>query len=450
MFRLAQAAFAGVLLVSSATIYAEDWPQWRGPQRNAISAEKGLLTEWPKGGPTLLWDSKKVNSEPSVGLGLSSLAIVNGKIYTIGDVAKVVEVDFKDKAGKAGKKKANKGIAVEMYCLDAETGKTVWKTPIGPPSNGGPGGGTRSTPTIDGDRAYVLTTQGKLVCVKIADGAIVWSKDIAKDFAGRVPGFGGYSESPFIDGDKVVVAPGGKKACMVALNKLTGDTYWTCESPIADGTGHGSIVKTEVGGIKQYIILAHKSLGLFGVDAESGKFLWNYNKMANGTSNAPTALVNGDFVFTSTGYSDGGSALLKLVPTGNGGVKAEEKFYFKNKELQNHHGGMVMIGDYVYGGHGHNQGHPFCLNWKTGKLAWGPERGPGGGSAAVMYADGHLYFRYETGEVALIEATPKAYTLKSSFRPTIAGNGWPHPVIANGKLYLRGNDQILCYDIRSK
>ncbi len=451
MFRLAQAAFVGLVLSSVTAIHADDWPQWRGPQRNAISSEKGLLTSWPKNGPTLLWDSKKVNKESSVGLGLSSLAIVKGRIYTIGDAkAPAGDADPKDKAGK-GKKKAGKGVNVQMYCLDADTGKEIWKTVIGPPSQGGPGGGTRSTPTVDGDRVYVLTTQGKLVCLKTADGAILWSKELtSKDFGGSTPGFGGYAESPLIDGDKVVVAPGGKKACMVALNKLTGDTYWISEAPANDRTGHGSIVKTEVGGVKMYVTLAFKTLGLIGVDAETGKFLWNYNRIANGTSNAPTALVSGDYVFGSTGYKDGGAALIKLVPTGNGGIKVEEQYYFKNTELQNHHGGMILLGDYIYGGHGHNQGFPFCLEWKTGKFAWAPLRGVGNGSAAALYADGHLYFRYESGDVALIDATPKGYNLVSSFRPQIAGNGWPHPVIYNGKLYLRGNEQILCYDITAK
>ena len=235
---------------------------------------------------------------------------------------------------------------------------------------------------------------------------------------------------------------------MVALNKLTGDTYWVSQAPINDATGFGSIVKAEVGGVKQYITLAHKQLGLIGVEAETGKFLWSYNRIANNTANAPTALVKGEYVFASTGYGDGGSALLKLAPTGDGGVKVEEQYYFKSRELQNHHGGMIMLGAYIYGGHGHNNGLPFCLEWKTGKFAWSPERGAGTGSAAALYADGRLYFRYESGDMALIEATPKGYRLISSFRPQIGGNGWPHPVIYHGRLYLRGEYQILCYDIK--
>ena len=427
-----------------------DWPQWRGPQRDAICTETGLLREWPKGGPALLWDTKKVNKAPSVGVGRSSLAIVDGKIYTQGDFPKNEQVEPKDKDGKVGKKNVNKGGNGFLHCLDAETGKEIWKTAIGPSVLVSQSPGPRCTPAVDGDRVYGLTTQGRLVCLKISDGAILWQKELVKELGGNPPGFGGYSESPLVDGDKLICTPGGKKACMVALNKLTGDVYWTCEAPFNDGTGFSSIVKAEVGGVKQYITLAHKKLGLIGVDAETGKFLWNYNRIANGTSNAPTPLVKGEYVFASTGYGDGGSALLKLVPTGNGGIKVEEQYYFDAKQLQNHHGGMVMLGDYIYGGHGHNNGMPFCLEWKTGKFAWNPQRGAGTGSAAVLYADGHLYFRYENGEMALVEASPKGYTLKSSFRPNISGNGWPHPVIYHGKLYLRGDDQILCYDIKQQ
>lgn len=426
-----------------------DWPQWRGPKRDGICTETGLLKEWPKSGPPLVWDSKKVNNAPTVGNGLSSLAIAGGKIYTIGDLVKTEQVEFKNKEGKIAKKNVNKGGGVFCVCLDALKGAEIWKTQIGPPSNGGPGGGTRSTPTLDGDRIYAITTQGKLVCLKTADGAIIWEKNLAKEFGGSVPGFGGYAESPTIDGDKLICAPGGKKACMVALNKLTGDVYWTCEAPSNDGTGFASIVKADVGGVKQYITLAHSNLGLIGVDAETGKFLWNYKRVANGTANIPTPIVQGDQVFASTGYGTG-AALLKLAPNGKNDIKAQEVYFLKGKDLQNHHGGMVMLGDYIYGGHGHNNGLPFCLEWKTGKFAWGPERGPGNGSAAVLYADGRLYFRYESGEMALMDASPKGYNLISSFRPPIAGNGWPHPVIYHGRLYLRGNEQILCYDIRQK
>jgi outer membrane protein assembly factor BamB len=409
----------GVLV--PAMLSGADWPQWRGPERTAICIEKGLLKEWPKDGPRLLWDAKKVNGGKSVGTGFSSMSITQGKIFTMGD------------------RNPDGGC---VFCLDAKTGKELWKTKIGPAQGDGP----RCTPTVDGDRVYALSRQGILVCLKVSDGSLVWQKEFKKDFGGRMMSGWDYSESPLIDGGKLVCTPGGKDAALVALNKMTGEVVWKCQAPVNSGAGYASIVVASVGGIRQYVTLLGPELGLVGVDAGTGKFLWNYKKIANGTANIPTAIVKDDYIFTSTGYGTG-AALLQLIPK-DGSVEVKEVYFLGGNKLQNHHGGMVMLGDYIYGGHGHNSGLPFCLEWKTGKFAWEPQRGPGGGSAAVLYADGNLYFRYESGTMALVEATPKGYNLKSSFKVPIDGNGWPHPVIHDGKLYLRGRDQLLCYDIK--
>lgn len=422
-----------------------DWPQWRGPKRDAICTETGLLSEWPKGGPHLLWDAKKVNGGKCVGTGISSLAIADGKIYTMGDLVAEHNGDG-DKDGKAGKKSNRKGDGF-VFCFDAETGKEVWKTKIGPAYPNGNGAGERCTPTVDGHFVYVLSPYSELVKLDARDGVIQWQKNLIKEFDGRMMSGWGYCESPTIDGDKLICTPGGKKAAMVALDKTSGSVLWTCQPGADSGAGYASIVIADIGGIRQYITLLGKDLGLIGVDAASGKLLWNYAKASNGTANIPTAVVRDDYVFTSTGYN-AGAALLKLIPDGKGGIRAEEQYFLKGAQLQNHHGGVVMIGDYIYGGHGNNDGRPFCLEWKTGQFAWGPERGPGSGSAAVLYADGHLYFRYQNGTVALIEANPKAFNVKSTFEKRIAPNDWPHPVIWHGKLYLRGEDQILCYDIK--
>jgi outer membrane protein assembly factor BamB len=406
---------------------SKDWGQWRGPNRDGICTETGLLKEWPKDGPKLLWNAKDANGKKTnVGTGYATVAIAGGKIYTLGD-----------RDGKGN-----------IICLDEATGKVLWVSPFSPTYGDG---GPRCTPTIDGKRIYGLSPHGILVCADTGDGHILWTKDVKADFGGRMMSGWNYSESPLVDGEKLVCTPGGKKAAMIALNKETGAVIWRCESPTDSGAGYASIVIAEVGSVRQYITLLGRELGLIGVDAKSGKFLWSYNKAANGTANIPTAIVKDDLVFTSTGY-DAGAAVLRLVPDGKGGIDAKEVHFFKGKLLQNHHGGTVLVGDYIYGGHGWNDGKPFCLELKTGKLKWGPERGAGNGSANVLYADGNLYFRYEDNEMALVEATPEGYNLRSSFHlPKGTSNpGRQHMVIHDGKLYIRANDQLYCYDIKQK
>ena len=407
----------------------KDWPQWRGPNRDNISRETGLLSAWPKEGPRLIWSAKEVNGGKSIGTGMSSLAITDGRLYTLGDRGK-------------------EGLA---FCVDAGTGKVLWQTPFCP-NYGNPDGsnpGPRCTPTVAGNRLYGLSAQGVLACFDTAGGKLLWKKDLKKDFGGQMMSGWNYSESPFVDGDKLVCTPGGKAAGMVALNKETGDLIWKCELPERCGAGYASIVPADVAGVRQYITVMGSELGLVGVEAKTGKFLWNYRKVANSTANIPTPLVQGDLVFSSTGYGTG-AALLQLVPDGKGSVSAAERYFLRGKVLENHHGGMVLLEDHVYGGHGHNNGLPFCLDMKTGKMKWGPERGPGSGSATCLYADGHLYFRYQDNVMALVEATPAGYTLKSQFRlpKGTSSPGWQHPIIHEGRLYVRAHEQIYCYDVR--
>lgn len=401
-----------------------DWPQWRGPKRDGICTETGLLQEWPKGGPKLIWNSKLINKGKGIGTGYSSIAIANGRIFTMGD------------RGKEGL----------VFALDEETGKELWATRI----SVGKGDGPRCTPTVDGDRLYALSRQGNLVCLETATGKTLWERDYKRDFGGAMMSGWEYSESPLVDGDKLICTPGGNDAALVALNKLTGEVIWKAPIPNSSGSGYASIVIAEVGGIRQYITLLGPQRGLVGVDASNGKFLWNYRKIGNGTANIPTAIVRGNLVFTSTGYG-AGAALLQLVPDGQGGVEAKELYFKRGNQLQNHHGGTILLGDYLYGGHGHNQGQPFCLHLKTGQFAWGPENSPGNGSAAVVYADGHFIFRYQDGLVALVEANPKEFRIKGQFMVQKAGGAphWPHPVVAHGRLYLRCPDQLLCYDLKN-
>ncbi len=392
-----------------------DWPSWRGPKRDAISTEKGLLTEWPEDGPEVLWTAK------DLGRGFSSIAISGGRIYTMGD---------------------RKGGAF-LICLDLD-GKEQWAANVGK-------GDPNCTPTVDGNRVYTVGRNGELSCVGTESGNVLWSKSFTKDFGGKMMSGWGYSESPLVDGDRLIVTPGSNDAMLAALDKKTGDVIWKSAVPKLgdkgnDGAAYSSVVISNAGGTKQYVQLVGK--GIVSVQASDGKLLWNYNKITNGTAAIPTPIVRDDYVFCSSGYGDGGAALLKIVKDG-AGLHADEVWYKKAGELQNHHGGVVLLDDYLYMGHGHNQGLPVCVNFLTGKPTWGPQRGPGGDSAAVVYADGHLYFRYQNGIMALIEANPKGLQVKGKFDvKTKDGPGWPHPVVLDGRLYLRDQQNLHCYNIK--
>lgn len=404
---------AAVCLNGIAAERAGDWPAWRGPQRDAISSETGLLTEWGADGPPLLW---KVGG---LGSGYSSISVADGRIFTMGRVKGQTAIQARSLAD----------------------GHLVWTAAV-------PGGNPNCTPTVDGGLVYALGRDGDLVCVTAETGERVWSRNFGQDFGGKMMSGWGYSESPLIDGDKLLCTPGSPSAAIAALDKKTGDVIWTTNFESRgergrDGAAYSSIVVSNAGGVRQYVQLSGR--GLLSVDAGTGAVLWTYNRIANGTANIPTPLVKDDYVFCSTGYGTG-AALLKVQPGAKG---VEEVYFLDSRTLQNHHGGMVLLGDYIYCGHGHNKGFPLCIALKTGEVVWGPVRGAGSGSAAVLYADGHLYFRYEDGTIALIEATPEAYTLKGSFKmATQNGKSWPHPVIVDGRLYLRDQDDLLCYDVR--
>ncbi|QDU93913.1 outer membrane protein assembly factor BamB family protein [Lignipirellula cremea] len=395
-----------------------DWPQWRGPKRDGVNRETGLLESWPAGGPELLWTAQ------GLGSGYASVSVANGKIYTMGAV----------------------GDGQRLMALSTEDGKEIWSTEISRKRDK-----PNCTPTVDGDLVFGLSLDGVLLCCNAETGQEVWRKRYADDFGGRMMSNWGYSESPLVDGDRLICTPGGDRAMVVALDKRTGREIWSTPMPRggdqgSDGAGYASLVISNAGGVRQYVTLVGR--GVIGVRASDGELLWGYNRVANGTANCPTPIVEGDYVFCSSGYGDGGSALLKLSNR-QGRFAAQEVYYRSAKEVQNHHGGMILVDGFVYMGHGHNQGLPLCLKLETGQLAWGPERGPGGNSAAILYADGKLYFRYENGVMALIEATPRGYNPISDFRlPTNNDKSWPHPVIANGKLYLRDGDVLHCYHVK--
>jgi outer membrane protein assembly factor BamB len=255
----------------------------------------------------------------------------------------------------------------------------------------------------------------------------------------------GYSESPLIDGDKLICTP-GKAALIVALNKKTGEVIW--KSPAGEKAAYASCVISEGGGVRQYVTNAEK--GLVSVDAKTGKVLWRNGHAAKGTAHVPTPVVKGDYVYGSNGYKAGG-VLVKLSSDGAGGVKAEEVKFLDYTKFQNHHGGMVLVGDYIYAGSGHVAGQPACINFKTGDLVWKEEKQPGSGSAGVIAADGCVYLRYESGEVVLMAASPDGYKELGKFKPPVVEKpSWSHPTIADGKMYLREQNTLMCYDIKAK
>lgn len=396
-----------------------DWSQWRGPHRDGVSTERGLLDSWPDSGPPIAWQTR------GLGQGYSSVAVASGKIFTMG---------------------TRKGRE-QLMCLDASDGKELWSLAVGR------GDHSNCTPTVDGNLVFAVGLQGDLVSATADMGKEVWRKNYAGDFGGQMMSSWGFSESPLVDGDRVICTPGGGRAMLTALDKQTGKVAWS--APMAgggpagkDGAGYSSVVVSEACGVRQYVQLVGR--GVVSVSAKDGTPLWTYNRIANGTANIPTPIVKGDYVFCSSGYDDGGTALLK-VNKGRAGLSVDEVYYFKAREMQNHHGGMILLGNHVYMGHGHNNGFPMCVEFLTGKVAWKPGRGAGSGSAAIAYADGNLYFRYEDATMALIEATPKDYNLKGSFRIASRNDkSWPHPVISHGKLYLRDQDELHCYDVAKK
>lgn len=405
-------------LALAVALPAADWPQWRGPNRDGVSTETGLLKTWPKDGPPVVWTVK------GCGSGFSSVAIADGVIYGTGA-------------------KGGKNIA---WARKESDGSEIWTVPYAE------GNEPNSTPVVSGGKVYVLTVGGTLACLDAKSGKMVWTKSFTGDFGGEVPGWG-FSETPLIDGDKLICTPGADKAAVVALNKDTGAVLWKAEVNRTDAAGYASPIMATVGKVPMYITLLGKRGGVVAVHADSGKLLWQYTKINNGTANIPTVVTRDDLVWCSTGYDDGGSALLKMKASGKDAVSITEVKRYRSSELQNHHGGMILVGDHVYFGHGHNNGYPACVEFKTGEIKWQEGKGAagGGGSAAVVYADGMLYFRYQNGVVALIEANPDGLKVAGSFRE--AGRSgretWAHPVVANGKLYLRDQDKLVCYDVKA-
>ena len=385
-----------------------EWFQWRGPNRDGHSAETGLLPAWPKSGPPQVWRAA------GVGNGYSSFSTSGGRLYTLG---------------------ARGGIEY-VVALDRATGKKVWEYQNGRRYENDRGDGPRSTPTVDGDRLYVLGGSGDLACLDSATGKRVWTVNLIQKFGGVNP-YWGYSESPLIVGDRILVNAGGSRASIVAVSKADGSTLWQQHN---DGAGYSSPMLMRTGSLNQVIFFTEART--LAVDPRDGRLLWSYNKANNGTANVATPIVRGTRVFVSSDYGTGG-ALLEVRAAGN--IATANEIYF-TRDMRNHHASSVLVGDHLFG---FSSSILTALAFDTGKPAW-RDRSVGKGS--LVYADGNLYCLSENGVVGLVEATPTGYKETGRFHQPdrSSKNSWPHPVIVGGKLYLRDQQVLLCYDVKEK
>jgi outer membrane protein assembly factor BamB len=411
--RVALSLVAGCVACAVVAVTAQgpstDWPQWRGLERNGVSNETGLMREWPRTGPALAW------SATQLGAGYGSVAVAGSRVFVQG-------------------MKNRQSLVIS---LDRASGKPVWSVALGSAQENDRGSGPRSTPTVDGDRVYVLTENGDLACLLVADGKMVWQRNILREFSGRNINWL-ISESPLIDGNRVIVSPGGRNAGMAALDKMTGTTVWVSKE-LSDEAGYASPVIADVQGVRTIMTLTGNA-GI-GVRASDGKVMWRYGNVANNTANITTPIYANGKVFFTSAYGTGG-ALLGLRATGQE-VSAQEIYFTRN--MQNHHGGVVLVDGYLYG---FNNSILTCLEFETGKVMW-RDRSVGKGS--VAYADGHLYVLSEDNVVGLVEASPKGY--RETGRFSIADQGWPswaHPVISGGRLFVRNQNVLASYDVRAK
>jgi outer membrane protein assembly factor BamB len=440
---------AVIVTTMTGVTLAADWTQLRGQNRDGKSVDTGLLKEWPNDGPPLAWKIDKL------GGGYSAPSIADGRIFGM----------------------SNRGDDEIVWALSETDGKELWVTRLGPAfaqraSQGREG--PACTPTVDGERLYVEGLGGNVACLQVKDGKIIWQISMTEEFGGRIPMWS-YRESPLVDGDKVICTPGGEDAIIVALNKLTGETIWKSklpnspagesEAPGGFGGGRGgfggfgggsggaaysSAIAFDFGGQRQYVQLTATTL--VAVAASDGKFLWQYDKPANRFGIiCATPIYHDGMVFASSAYGAGGG-LIKLSKDASGGVKAEE--VYSTAEMQNHHGGMILLDGYLYGASGGNEGGALvCLDFKTGKVMWDQRQSAGRrAKGSVALADGRLYYRMEDGTVVLIEPSPKQYIECGRFEQPDRSRApaWTYPVIANGKLYIRDQETLFCYDVKAK
>ncbi len=382
---------------------AGEWPCWLGPNHDGKSLDTGLLKEWPDGGPALLWEAS------GIGVGFASVAVTGGKVYVTGD--------------KDGK------LILTTFDID---GKQLWQAPCGK-SRGGPDG-SRSSPVIDHGNIYILDGNGLMGCYDQATGKKKWTRE-SRQWGGG-PGGWGYAESPLVLGKLVVFKPGGKN-CIVALDKTTGKTVWE-STGFEAGPEYGSCIPVAFAGKK--MIVTGTNRGIVAVDAQSGKLLWSNDWSAGNTANCPTPAYADGYVFWANGYGRGGIC-LKLAKDGD---EVVAEVAWKTHDMVCHHGGYVIHEGYIYGNH---EGGWTCLDLKTGQKKW-HERAVGKGS--LCFADDMLYlFSEDAGQAGLATCSPDGLQLKGKVKVKGNGPSWAHPVVIGGRLYLRYDTHLYCFDVKN-
>ncbi len=411
---LSRAGLAVLLLGSGALtvrgVEVKEWHQWRGPNRDAVSGDTGLLREWPAGGPKLAWKAM------GLGGGFSGVSFWGDRIFTMGD----------------------REDGSYVLALGRGDGKVLWLTKVGRAGGNDPQRpGTRCTPATDGSLVVALGQYGELVCMDAATGKEICAKSYVDDLGGTVPRWN-FSESPLLDGDRVICLPSGPRGFMAVLKKATGDLIWQSKE-VDDKADYSSAIVAEIGGVRQ--VIAVSDLQVMGVAASDGKVLWRAARPARNV--IPTPIYRDSIVFISSGYNAGCHGFR--IAAENGVFKAEP--IYADPKIANQHGGSILVGDHVYTSIDAG-GLLTCLEFKTGKVVWQDKCV---GKASLGYADGLLVARSENGPVALVEATPAGYKEKGRFdQPDRSKyNSWPHPVIAGGRLYLRDQDVLLCYELKT-
>ncbi len=415
---------ASVIQIGHLSAGDADWPQWRGPARDGHAAPQSLLQDWPEGGPKLKWEFR------GAGIGYTAPAIVNDKLFTMG----------------------TKGDQCFAMCVQAGSGQLIWETPVSRASSEadyahGWGGGPRSTPTVDGDHVYVLSDVGVLACLQVGDGKLVWSVDFVAQFGGSIPKWG-YSESVLIDGDRVLGTPGGANF-VVGLDKRTGTKLFGSVN-YDDAAQYVSIIKHTYQGTAFYVTAGKK--GVVGIDCQTGNILFTDSATANDVAVIPTAVAKDDLIYHTSDYG-AGNTLLRLTAN-EGKVSADSVYHLNAKSMQNHHGGVVLVDNVIYGFTKTNGGEWMAQDLQSGDTLWSEKLRPNR-SGAISYADNRLYcYNDEEGSVILVEPSRSGW--KAHGKLTLPektkidrGSGaiWAHPTIANQTLYLRDQDLIFAFDI---